>query len=103
MNNKYLKAINESLELNHLQNEKNTLMIQLMRDNLILEIKNLQYQLQEVEDILSNQEKVNERYKDAKSNQSINITGNEVVNFQTSQDINAQKVVTASKIDTVNL
>ena len=103
MNNKYLKAINESLELNHLQNEKNTLMIQLVKDNLILEIKNLQYQLQEVEDILSNQERVNERYKDAKSNQSINITGNEVVNFQTSQDINAQKVVTASKIDTVNL
>ena len=103
MNNKYLKAINESLELNHLQNEKNTLMIQLVKDNLILEIKNLQYQLQEVEDILANQERVNERYKNTKSNQSINITGNEVVNFQTSQDINAEKVVTASKIDTVNL
>lgn len=103
MNNKYLKAINESLELNHLQNEKNTLMLQLLRDNIVLEIKNLQHQLQEVEAQLVNQERVNERYKDVKTNQSINITGNEVVNFQTSQDINAEKVVTASKIDTVNL
>ncbi len=103
MNSKYLKAINESLELNHLQNEKNTLMLQLLRDNIVLEIKNLQHQLQEVEAQLVNQERVNERYKDVKTNQSINITGNEVVNFQTSQDINAEKVVTASKIDTVNL
>ena len=103
--NKYLKAINESLELNHKQNETNTLTLRLLREDLIAQMKKIQIQIEQIDTQLNLQNKRDERYEKV-----VNITNNNctVAENMINEKIGAittqgEKVVNASDITTVNL
>jgi hypothetical protein len=60
--NKYLKAINESLELSHKQNENHTQLLNMAEENIILQIEKLKLELQSIQKLKQDQERRDERY-----------------------------------------
>jgi len=100
--NQYLKAINESLELNHKYNQHNMQLFEMMEENIILKIEKLQTELKEIQKMKPDQINRDKRYEEMKSGDNITVSNSEVVNIHTTQNISGnEKIATASKIENV--
>ncbi len=77
MNKRYLEAVNQSLELNHKQNEQCKKTLFLIRENLSLEIKLLQKEVADIDKKLDKLKEVEERYQKVVNNNDVNVVAND--------------------------